>query len=189
MALTLRVTRQVEMVDGMLRSYPAYKPSQIPLLGEVPAHWESVQLGRIGRFSKGSGGTKEDEVSAGIQCVRYGDLYTSHKYHIQAARTFVTEEKSAEYTPVWYGDILFAGSGETIDEIGKGAVSLIQAPAVCGGDVILFRPRVGMDARFSGYALGCAGSQFQKSCMGVGITQVIHASIYGEDLKYLWSSV
>ena len=42
-----------------MQPYTAYKDSGIPMLGEVPEHWEIRQLGRIGRFSKGGGGTKE----------------------------------------------------------------------------------------------------------------------------------
>ena len=166
-----------------LPPYPAYKPSGFDWLGDVPAHWELVQLGRIGRFSKGSGGTKADEVPEGVPCIRYGDLYTSHKYHIRASRSFVTEADASDYTPLRYGDILFAGSGETIEEIGKSAVNLIETQACCGGDVILFRPEREMDARFSGYATDCPQSQYQKSSMGRGIT-VMH--IYGSKLKYLW---
>ena len=116
----------------------AYKPSDIEWLGDVPAHWEVVQLGRIGRFSKGSGGTKADEVPEGVPCIRYGDLYTSHRFHIRASRSCVSEAVALNYTPLRYGDILFAGSGETIEEIGKSAVNLIDQPACCGGDVILF---------------------------------------------------
>ena len=117
------------------------KPSGVDWLGDVPAHWEVVQLGRIGRFSKGSGGTKADEVPEGVPCIRYGDLYTSHKFHIHASRSCVTETDSLNYTPLRYGDILFAGSGETIEEIGKSAVNLIEQPACCGGDVILSDPK------------------------------------------------
>ncbi|MDE0199734.1 MAG: restriction endonuclease subunit S [Caldilineaceae bacterium] len=138
---------------------------------------------RIGRFSKGSGGTKADEVSEGVPCIRYGDLYTSHKYHIRASRAFVTDTDALNYTSIRYGDILFAGSGETIEEIGKSAVNLIEQPARCGGDVILFRPEREVDARFSGYAIDCPQSQSQKSTMGRGIT-VMH--IYGDELKNLW---
>ena len=166
-----------------LHPYPAYKPSGIAWLGDVPEHWGLVQLGRIGRISKGTGGTKEDETPEGIPCIRYGDLYTSHKFHIVGSRTFVTEAKALEYTPIQYGDILFAGSGETIEEIGKSAVNLMESPACCGGDVILFRPDIDVDARFSGYAIDCPQSQYQKSCMGRGIT-IMH--IYGDELKRLW---
>ena len=163
--------------------YPAYKPSHVEWLGDVPAHWDVRQLGRIGRLSKGTGGTKEDEVPEGIPCIRYGDLYTSHNYQcIQVSRSFVTDTKAAEYTPIQYGDILFAGSGETIEDIGKSATNVMNSPACCGGDVILFRPHIEVDARFSGYAIDCPQSQYQKSCMGRGIT-IMH--IYSDELKRL----
>ena len=171
------------MKPSNLQPSPAYKPSGVEWLGDVPGHWDLVQLGRIGTFSKGTGGTKEDEVPEGIPCIRYGDLYTSHKYHIQATRSSVTETKAAEYTPIQYGDVLFASSGETIEEIGKSAVNLIKSSVRCGGDVILFRPDIEIDARFSGYAVDCPQSQYQKSCMGRGIT-IMH--IYGDELKRLW---
>ena len=135
--------------------YPAYKPSGVEWLGDVPAHWEVAQLGRIGSFSKGTGGSKEDEVDEGVPCVRYGDLYTSHRYFIQYSRSYIAQERTLDYTPMEYGDVLFAGSGEPIEEIGKSAVNLIESQAYCGGDVILFRPQIELDARFSGYA--CQG--------------------------------
>ena len=73
-----------------LKPYPAYKDSGIEWLGQVPAHWEVRHLGRIGRFFKGGGGTKEDEREEGIPCVRYGDLYTHHRFFITASRAYVS---------------------------------------------------------------------------------------------------
>ena len=84
-------------------------------LGEVPEHWEVVRLGRMGRFSKGNGGTKADEVPDGVACIRYGDLYMRHKFFIETSRSFVTPECAAGYTPILHGDVLFSGSGETIE--------------------------------------------------------------------------
>ena len=156
------------------------KPSGVEWLGDVPEHWETAQLGSIGRFSKGNGGTKEDEVPVGVPCIRYGDIYTSHKYFIKASRAYIEQEKTSEYTPLRFGDILFAGSGETIEEIGKSAVNLIKEPAYSGGDVIIFRPTVRVNAEFTGYATDSPGAQAQKSIMGRGFT-VMH--IYGNQLK------
>ena len=82
------------------------KLSGVEWLGDVPEHWETVRLGSIGRFSKGNGGTKEDEVPAGVPCIRYGDIYTSHKYFINASRAYIKPEKTSEYTPLKFGDIL-----------------------------------------------------------------------------------
>ena len=165
------------------RSYSAYQPSGVPWLGEVPAHWDVVQLGRIGSFSKGSGGTKDDEVPDGIPCVRYGDLYTTHKYSIDQTRSYVSPAKASAYTPINRGDVLFPTSGETIEEIGKSAVNLMHTQVVCGGDLIIFRPKIPMEPKFAGYALDCPVSQTQKSMMGRGIT-IMH--IYSSQLKYLW---
>ena len=159
------------------------KPSGVEWVGQVPAHWEVRHLGRIGRFFKGGGGTKEDEREEGIPCVRYGDLYTHHRFFITASRACVAPELAATaYTPIAYGDVLFAGSGETMEEIGKSAVNLIRGPACCGGDVIVFRPSIDAEARFLGYISDCSASVHQKACIGRGFT-VMH--IYSSDLKYM----
>ncbi len=90
------ITGKIDVRTG--KSYPTYKKSGVEWLGDVPEHWEVCKLGQIGRFSKGNGGNKEDEVSAGIPCVRYGDLYTSHRYFIQQSRSYVSEQKAVDYT-------------------------------------------------------------------------------------------
>ena len=170
-------------VAPVLAPYPAYKDSGVEWLGNVPAHWDVRHLGRIGRLFKGGGGTKEDERDSGVPCVRYGDLYTRHQFFIGGSRACVTPELAATvYTPLRYGDVLFAGSGETIDEIGKSAVNLIPGSACCGGDVIVFRPSIRAHARFLGYLSDCPASARQKACMGRGFT-VVH--LYSSDLKYL----
>ena len=173
----------VAVADAGLKSYQELKESGVSWLGKVPAHWKVRHLGRIGRFFKGGGGTKEDGREDGIPCVRYGDLYTYHRFFITASRACVAPDLAATvYTPIRYGDVLFAGSGETIDEIGKSAVNLIRGPACCGGDVIIFRPSIDAEARFLGYAADCSASVHQKACIGRGFT-VMH--IYSTDLKYM----
>ena len=165
-----------------LAPYPVYKDSGVESLGKVPEHWDVRQLGQFGTLSKGNGGNKGDEVPSGIPCVRYGDLYTTHTNFILKSRSFVSKEKATRYTPLRFGDVLFAASGETIEEIGKSAVNLIQTDACCGGDIILFRPKHRVNAQFLGYATDCRPVAIQKSSMGRGIT-VKH--IYGDQLKYV----
>lgn len=166
----------------MRHPYPSYRHSGVEWLGDVPEHWELAQLGRLGSFFKGGGGTKEDEVEDGLPCIRYGDLYTQHQFLIRYSRAGIAEASAARYRRLRYGDLMFAGSGETIEEIGKSAVNLIEGPAYCGGDVIGFRPHVKIDATFSGYATDCSSAIYQKACMGRGVT-VMH--IYSSELKHL----
>ena len=166
-----------------LQPYPAYQPSGVPWISDVPAHWEVTLLGRIGTFSKGRGGTKDHEVSVGLPCIRYGDIYVNYSYMVNKACSYISAEHSVGYTRLQYEDILFAGSGETIEEIGKSVVNLIEGETYCGADVIIFRPTVPLSARFMAYALGSLPAIKQKSCMGRGTT-IMH--IYSSQLKYLW---
>ncbi len=161
---------------------PRLRPSGIDWLGDIPEHWKLQRLGRIGSFFKGGGGTKQDETEQGVPCVRYGDLYTHHQFFIRDTRAHIAETSTSNYRPLRYGDVLFAGSGETLDEIGASAVNLIKGRAFCGGDVIVFRPSVEIHANFLGYAADCQSSVYQKACMGRGVT-VMH--IYSNELKDL----
>ena len=166
----------------MRHPYPDYRDSGVEWLDDIPAHWELRSLRRMGSFFKGGGGTKEDEVENGIPCVRYGDLYTQHEFLIRNTSASIGPENVGRYRHLEYGDVLFAGSGETIEEIGKSAVSLIDGDAYCGGDVIVFRPSVEADAAFLGYTTDCRAAAYQKACMGRGVT-VMH--IYASELKHL----
>ena len=174
--------RQVGRRQGF-SPYPKYRPSGVEWLGDVPEHWDVKSLGTFGYFFKGSGGTRSDRSPTGVPCIRYGDIYTSYDHHVRTSFGFVSEQESEGYTRISYGDVLFAGSGETLDEIGKSVTNLLGEHTCCGGDVIIFRsaPRV-LDPVFSGYALHCAHASWQKSCMGRGVT-VMH--IYASELKHL----
>ena len=163
------------------RWYPSYRHSCVECLGDIPAHWDVLPLGRLGDFSKGTGGTKEDETSDGIPCVRYGDLYTHHEFFIERTCSYVSAHRAHRYTTIRFGDLLFAASGETVDEIGKSAVNLLrEKEACCGGDVILFRAHGDIDTRFLGYAAASSCTIHQRARLGRGIT-VIH--IYIDQLK------
>jgi type I restriction enzyme S subunit len=165
-----------------LKPYREYKESALAWFERVPQHWDIRQARQVGRLLKGGGGTKEDAVDAGVPCVRYGDLYTTHRYFIRASKAFIRVNRAVDYTPIQYGDVLFAASGETIEEIGKSAVNLMHTAAFCGGDVIVLRPSIPVHAPFLGYALDCRPATHQKSTMGRGTT-VKH--IYPGELRAL----
>jgi len=173
------------MIDG-LQPYPTYRNAGVDVVGLIPEHWQAVRLGTVGTFLKGSGGSKDDEAPDGVPCIRYGDLYTQHEFFIRRTRSFVTAERAAAYTPVERGDVLFAGSGETFEDIGKSAVVLMESPVVAGGDVLILRPRGEFVPEYLGLIAGSAQAVNQKASMGVGVT-VKH--VYPSDLKHLWIPV
>jgi type I restriction enzyme, S subunit len=165
-----------------LKPYPAMKDSGVPWLGTVPTHWDVEPVSRIGQLFKGRGGNKGDEATSGVPCVRYGDLYTRHEFFVNSTKACVSPERALSYTRIRYGDVLFAASGETFEDIGRSAVNLLAVEAVCGGDVILLRPTRALNPRFLGYAADAPSSRNQKATMGRGFT-VVH--IYTSELKRL----
>ena len=117
-----------------LKPYPAMKDSGVEWLGEVPEHWDVRRLGQIGRLSKGNGGNKDDEGAAGVPCVRYGDLdRDAYVLYSEEPFFYLAVNGRRLYTPIKFGDVLFAASGETLAEIGKYAVNLLQSEGCCGG--------------------------------------------------------
>lgn len=152
------------------------------LLGALPSGWTAERLGNIGPFLRGGGGSKRDEVDDGLPCVRYGDLYTYHDGRVTDTRSRVAPDRTVSYTALRYGDLLFAGSGETADDIGRSAVNLMRESAYCGGDVIILRPAIEINSSFLGHAAASAPTRIEKSRLGRGST-VIH--IYPEQLRNL----
>jgi len=127
----------------------------------------------LGTFRRGQGGTKADARPSGVPCVRYGDLYTKHGCVIRGFASFVAPERASSYTTLKPGDIVFAGSGETHEDIGKGTAYCGTELAVAGGDTIIFSPRASVDSRFLGYAVNTTDANRYKARYGQG-SSVIH---------------
>jgi len=156
------------------------KSSGIDWLEDIPEHWEVKSLRQLGRFMKGSGGSREDDMPEGIPCIRYGHLYMYFNFTVSSVRTYISESRAPEYARIKYGDILFTASGEDMFEIGKSVANLIEEEVCCGGDVIILRPRIDAHPAFLGYATDTWQARCQKSRLGRGTT-VKH--IYGDQLK------
>jgi type I restriction enzyme, S subunit len=136
--------------------------------------WHSKKLDEIGRFSKGRG-IRKDQVSAdGLPCVRYGELYTRHSDYVREFYSFISPDVASQSQRLRTGDLLFAGSGETAEEIGKCAAFLGHEEAYGGGDIVILRP-VGQDPKFLGYLMNHAAVVEQKSRFGQG-DAVVHIS-------------
>lgn len=147
----------------------------------IPNDWELVNLGTLGSFAKGAGIRKDEALSGEIPAVRYGELYTDHPEILRAHRSFISAEISKSARPIKCGDILFAGSGETKEEIGKCTGFLGDYEAFAGGDIIVFRPN-GPDPRFLAYMLNSAPIAKQKAQRAQG-DAVVH--IYPDALSRL----
>jgi type I restriction enzyme, S subunit len=150
--------------------------------GQIPIDWEIIELDKYGKFSKGKGILKEQVISEGLPCVRYGELYTTHDFIIKDFKSFINSEVAKESKEINPGDILFAGSGETIEEIGKSAAYLGSELAYAGGDVIIFSPNSTVNSICLSYLLETDHARKQKRRLGQG-NSVVH--IYPSDLALI----
>jgi len=136
--------------------------------------WEVKRLGEVGKFLKGSGVTKDQTRSGTLACVRYGELYTHHNDVIRGFHSWISPAVASTAVPLKQGDILFAGSGETKEEIGKCAAFVSDIEAYAGGDIVILRPDES-DSLFLGYYLNTGSIARQKASRGQG-DAVVHIS-------------
>ncbi len=148
------------------------------ILEEYSKKGELVSLINLGKLLKGKGIPKADVKDEGLPCVRYGELYTKHHRIIREFNSFISQEDKTKSFLLKKNDILFAGSGETITEIGKSAAFVNEIEAYAGSDTLIFRP-YDMEGYYLGYLMNSQLVRQQLNKYGTGAT-VMH--IYNSDL-------
>ncbi len=166
-----------------MQRYEKYKPSGVEWIEEIPEHWSIRKLGRLGHFFKGSG-IKKDEVKAfGLPCIRYGEIYTKYDRVVYNTASFIDEETSRNSQTIKKGDVLFAGSGETVEDIGKSILYFASSDGYAGGDIIVLRIEKEMDSLYSSFLLNAPFVQQQKTLFAKGEI-IVH--IYAKDLREIF---
>ena len=130
---------------------------------------------------KGKGIPKSEVVELGLASVRYGELYTKHFRVIRKLHSNISPESASNSFRLKKNDVLFAGSGETITEIGKSASFIDDFEAYAGSDILIFRPS-DMNGIYIGYLMNSQLVRQQLNKYETGAT-VMH--IYNSDLAKL----
>ena len=141
--------------------------------------WQKVKLGEIGKFDKGVGVPKEKIVSEGCKAITYGEIYTKYDYVIKDFASYIDSDTAQTSKQISSGAILFAGSGETLEDIGKCVAFIDNDKAYAGGDIIIFNPTIEVDSLVLSYILNSPIAIAQKRRYGQGHS-VVH--IYQKDL-------
>lgn len=166
-----------QLLTGRMR-FPEFG-QPVEKKGELPEGWEEKRLGDLGKFSKGYGIKKSNLVNNGLPCIRYGDIYTTHDFVIRELKSFIDIETAKQSEQIFKGDILFAGSGEKHEEIGKCVAYVNNEKAYAGGDIIIFRGNKA-NSTYLGHLLNNSSVNKQKFSFGQGYS-IVH--IYSHMLK------
>ena len=150
--------------------------------GIFPCDWEKSTLKKLGEFAKGKGIPGEKMKNEGIPCVGYGDIYMKYNYHFNQAKSFIDRTTADESIQVGRNTLLFTGTGETAEEIGKCVCYTGSDDIYVGGDIIIFNS-VDVSPIFISYQQYLPFAIKQKAGFGQGHS-VVH--IYKSDLEKLY---
>jgi len=136
--------------------------------------WETKRLGEIGAFSKGRGIKRDDVTDDGLPCIRYGELYTRYHNYVITPVSRIPPAVARTALPIQTGDLLFAGSGETAEEIGRCAAYIGNEQTYAGGDTIVLTPS-GQDSMYLGHLMNHPLVATQKARFAQG-DAIVHIS-------------
>ena len=143
---------------------------------EFDEEWYEVKLNDIATFSKGKGISKNDISDEGIECIRYGELYTKYGEMIYKTESKTNLNKNGLIFSE-KNDILIPCSGETAIDLAT--ASCIQKDQVAiGGDITIIKTN--QYAPFITYYLNQKRTDIAKYAQGVSI---VH--LYAKDFKIL----
>jgi len=164
-----------EAVTKGLDQNATMKDSGVEWIGEIPEHWDVKRTKDVlSSFAKGTGITKEEVFPDGdTPCVRYGEIYSKYNYSFDKCLSKTKKDFLSSYRYFHKGDILCAGTGELVEEIGKGIVYTGDEECLAGGDIIILSPTI--DSIFLNYLLNSHCIQAQKSCCKAKL-KVVHIS-------------
>jgi len=107
------------------------------LIAELcPDGVEYKTLGQIAKdIYRGSGITRDQITSSGTPCVRYGELYTTYNIWFTECVSFTDESTIVNKKYFEYGDLLFAITGESVEEIAKSCAYIGHESCIAGGEI------------------------------------------------------
>lgn len=137
--------------------------------------WEEKTLGEIATEMYRGSGIKRDQITpVGIPCLRYGEIYTTYNYSFDEC---VSHTEEAIISPKKYfekGDILFAITGESVEDIGKCIAYTGNMKCLLGGDIVAMKHK--QYPQFLAYALSTKEAIRQKG-LGKVKLKVVHTNI------------
>lgn len=137
--------------------------------------WTYKKLGEVALEMYRGSGIKRDQVTKeGTPCVRYGEIYTSYNYAFDECVSHTNENCVTSPKYFSHGDLLFAITGESVEDIGKTIAYLGHDKCLLGGDIVCMKHE--QNPKYLAYALSSRGAIRQK---GLGKTKlkVVHTNI------------
>ena len=139
---------------------------------------EGVEYKTLGEIAtdvyRGAGITREQVCEAGTPCAPYGEIYTTYGVWFEDCVSHTDETLLTSKKYFDYGDILFAITGESVEDIAKCCAYIGHETCLAGGDIVVLKHNE--DPKYLSYALSTLDAQKQKS-KGKVKSKVVHSSV------------
>ncbi|MBF4208204.1 restriction endonuclease subunit S [Pseudomonas donghuensis] len=106
-------------------------------------------MAEVGEFFRGRRFTKADYVEDGVPCVHYGDIYTQYGTATEETVSHVRADMVSSLRFAQPGDLIIAGVGETVEDVGKAVTWLGRDEVAIHDDCFAFRHS--LNPRFVSY--------------------------------------
>ena len=123
---------------------------------------------------RGAGITRDQVTAEGTPCVRYGEIYTTYGVWFDKCVSHTDESKLLSKKYFEHGDILFAITGESVDDIAKCCAYIGHEKCLAGGDIVVLKHN--QNPKYLSYALATTDARQQKS-KGKVKSKVVHSSV------------
>lgn len=136
---------------------------------------EYKKLGDIATdIFRGGGITRDQVTEEGIPCVRYGEIYTTYGIYFDTCVSHTDESTVQSKKYFEHGDILFAITGESVEDIAKSTAYVGYEKCLAGGDIVVLKHK--QNPKYLSYVLSTTSAQAQKS-KGKVKSKVVHSSV------------
>ena len=122
---------------------------------------------------RGNGIKREEIRKIGIPCIHYGEIYTDYGISFEKTKSYTDENLIINKKYIEYGDILFAITGESVEEIGKSTAYIGKEKCLVGGDILVMKHK--QDPVYLSYVLSTENAQKLKS-KGKIKSKVVHTN-------------
>ena len=170
-SFTLLTAELTAELTARKKQYKFYRDELLKPKADIPL----VTLKDIATDIYRGSGIKRDQVTEdGVPCVRYGEIYTTYNTWFDNCVSHTQLEYVSSPKYFEHGDILFAITGESVEDIAKSVAYIGHEKCLAGGDIVVLKHK--QNPRYLAHVLATQQAREQKS-KGKVKSKVVHSNV------------
>ncbi|MGO5284220.1 restriction endonuclease subunit S [Catenibacterium mitsuokai] len=170
-SFTLLTAELTAELTARKKQYEFYRDELL----KADSHIPMITLGEIATDIYRGSGIKRDQVTEdGVPCVRYGEIYTTYNTSFNNCVSHTQLEYVSNPKYFEHGDILFAITGESVEDIAKSIAYIGHEKCLAGSDIVVMKHK--QNPRYLAHVLNTSMARQQKS-KGKVKSKVVHSNV------------